>query len=333
MTSLGYATRDRKPRSRDPGFADETEANPILLLQQAAGNAAVSRLLQRDALSMRNPTSLGPSPPAGGGGLGPGLSIDPDYVFKRQEEVRGKIRAYLESDKPRIQGQIAVGASMAEIVELVRANVPESHELAPEQIAELLRTWSELTIAEHRLPGDVKGAESEALAAIKNALGKVPTEAKLERHGTFVKVSLAGLEAGYEKGEDTKATVGTKSGTDVAVNLAASGVHFAGKIEPGTGGEPTKWELGLTFPGSDMVPLIPSLGSVFGSASSAVGQVASDAKAGRATLESVKKQWEPVKGAVDALSGIAGHSTVSLGVKVEGEGRAITATATLTVTF
>ena len=150
---------------------------------------------------------------------------------------------------------------MAEIVDLVRSNVPESHELAPEQIADLLRKWSEITIAEHRLPGDVKGAESEALAAIKNALGRLLTEAKLERSGAFVKVSLSGLEAGYEKDEDTKATVGTASGKDVAVNLAAKGVHFAGKIEPGTGGEPTKLELGLTFPGEDMVPLIPTLGS------------------------------------------------------------------------
>ena len=183
------------------------------------------------------------------------------------------------------------------------------------------------------MPGDQKGAESEALAAIKNALGKVPTEARLERSGAFVKVSLSGLEAGYERDDDTKATVGTASGKDVAVNLAAKGVHFAGKIEPGTGGEPTKWELGLTFPGDDMVPLIPTLGAVFGSASSAVGQVASDASAGKASVDSVKKQWEPVKGAVDALSGIAGHSSVSVGVKVEGEGGAIKATATLTVTF
>jgi hypothetical protein len=333
MTGPKYGEPDRKSLKRDPVFAGEPESNPVLLLQQSVGNGAVSRLLQRDALSMRNPTALGPSPLGSAGGLGPGLSIDPDYVFKRQEEARGKIRAYLESDKPKVQGQIAVGASMAEIVDLVRSNVPESHELAPEQIADQLRKWSEITIAEHRLPGDQKGAESEALAAIKNALGKVPTEAKLERSGAFVKVSLSGLEAGYEKDDDTKATVGTASGKDVAVNLAAKGVHFAGKIEPGTGGEPTKWELGLTFPGEDMVPLIPTLGSVFGSASSAVGQVASDAHAGKASVDSVKKQWEPVKGAVDALSGIAGHSSVSVGVKVEGEGGAIKATATLTVTF
>ena len=35
----------------------------------------------------------------------------------------------------------------------------------------------------------------------------------------------------------------------------------------------------------------------------------------------------------DVPSGIAGHSSVSVGVKVEGEGGAIKATATLTVMF
>ena len=333
MTGPTYAERrDPKLPEREPVHVCEAQPDRILRLQQSAGNAAVSRLLQRDAFSMRGPSSL--VPPLGSGSpLGPNLSIDPDYVFKRQEEVRGKIRVYLDANKPRIQGQIVVGASMAELVDLVRSNVPESRELAPEQVAGVLRKWSDMTIAEHRLPTDKKGAESEALATIKNALGKIPTEAKLERDGAFVKVSLGGLEAGYEKDEDTKATIGSESGKDVAINLAAKGVHFVGKIEPGSGGEPTKWELGLTFPGEDMVPLIPTLGRVFGAASSAVGQVASDVKGGKTTVGKVKKQWEPVKGAIDALSGIASQSSISFGVKVEGEGKEIKATATLTVTF
>ena len=60
--------------------------------------------------------------------------------------------------------------------------------------------------------------------------------------------------------------------------------------------KPTKWELGITFPGEDMLPLIPTLGSVFGAASSAIGHVASDIKTGKTTAGAVKKQWEPVKG-------------------------------------
>ena len=295
-------------------------------LQRAAGNAAVSQVLQRDALSMRGPAEAGPS-------ARPNLSIDPDFVVKRQGEIIGKVQAYLDANRARVQGRVASGESIAELVDLVRSDVPEATQLGPEQIAGVLRKWSDITIAEHRLPGDTKGAESEALATIKNALGRIPKEAKLERDGAFVKVSLSGLEAGYEKDDDTKATIGTQTGKDVAVNLAARGVHFAGKVEPGMGGEPTKWELGITFPGDDMVPLMGTLGDVFGHASGAVGRVASDVRGGVANFESVKKQWEPVKGAIEALSGIAGHRAVSVGVNVEGEGKEIKATATLTVTF
>src|SRR4051794_6616958 len=167
MTGLMYGQRDPRVRKREPelapGAEPEAEPNPVLLLQQAAGNGAVSRLLQRDALSMRDPTPLGS--PAGGvgglgsaGGLGPGLSIDPNFVAKRQEEISGKVTAYLAANEPVVQGKIAEGVSIAELVDLVRTNVPEAREMAPEQIANLLRKWSKITIAEHRLPTDQKGA-------------------------------------------------------------------------------------------------------------------------------------------------------------------------------
>jgi hypothetical protein len=263
----------------------------------------------------------------------PNLRLDPDYVARQNEETKAKIRAYLDPQRERIQGLAVSGWSMAELVDLVRQNVPESTGLAPEQIATILRGWSQVAILEHRINPDQKGADSEALATIKNALGKIPTELKLEHKGAFAKVSLSGAEAGFEKDEDTKATVGTGSGKDVAVNLAAKGVHFAGKIEPGSGKDPTKWELGITFPGDDMVPLIPTLGSVFGQANGSLNRAIPDALAGRASVGSLKQQFQPVKEAVESLSGIAGHSGVSIGVKVEGEGAEIKATATLTVAF
>src|SRR4051812_27848088 len=101
MTGVMYAQRDPSGRKREPelapGAEPEAEPNRVLLLQQAAGNGAVSRLLQRDALSMRDPTPLG-SPAGGAGGLGPGLSIDPNFVAKRQEEIRGKVTAYLDAN-------------------------------------------------------------------------------------------------------------------------------------------------------------------------------------------------------------------------------------------
>jgi hypothetical protein len=323
--------REQLDGTLDAPAAEEAPAPPaapadrVLQLQAGAGNAAVTRLIQRDGLSMRSPPAFGTPPLAGG--------IDLNYIEKHQQEIKKKIRAYLDSEREKVQGQIAEGASVAELVDRVRTNVPDATQLAPEQIAEVLRSWSPITIAEHRKPGDVKGAESELLAAARNAFSKIPTEAKLEHHGAFVKLSLGGLEAGFEKDEEHSVSVGTESGKDVGVNIASGPVHFAAKLEPGDAGGPVHWEVGMTFPGDDPVPLLGSLGSVFGAANSSIGRVASDIRAGKADAGKIKEQWAPVKEATEAVKGILGHSHVSAGVKVEGEGGAIAVTATLTVTF
>jgi hypothetical protein len=316
-------TLDERAAEREP--APPTPADSVLRLQADAGNAAVARLIQRDGLSMRSPQSFGTPPLAGG--------IDLDYIQKRQKEVEGKIRAYLDSERGKVEGQIAAGASIAELIDRVRTNVPEARELAPETLANLLRSWSPITIAEHRKPGDVKGAESELIATARNAFSKIPTEIKLEHHGAYVQLSFGGLEAGIEQDEDHKLSVGTESGKDVGVNIVSGPVHFAAKVEPGEAGGPVKWEVGLTFPGDDPVPLLGSLGSVFGAANSSLGGLVSDVRSGKADAGRIKQQWAPVKEATEAVKGILGHKSVSAGIKVEGEGGAVAVTASITVTF
>jgi hypothetical protein len=315
-------------RPPEPAKPPEEPADALHELQSGAGNRAMTALLQRDALSMRDPPplGLGGAPPLAGG-------IDLAYIERHQREVKEKIRAYLDGDREKIQGQISVGASMAELIDRVRTNVPDSHELAPEQIAEVLRAWSPITIAEHRAPGDVKGAESELIATARNAFSKIPTSVKLERKGAFVELSLGGLEAGLERDEEHKVSVASESGRDVGVNIVSGPVHFAAKVEPGEAGGPAKWEMGLTFPGDDPVPLVGALGGVFGAANSSLGKLASDLRAGKTDVGKVKAQWAPVKEATEAVKGILGHSGVSASIKVEGEGGAIAVTASLTVTF
>lgn len=305
----------------------EEGGDPLSELQTGVGNRGVAALLQRDSLSMRNPPPPGfAAPPLAGG-------IDLAYIERHQREVKEKIRAYLDGDREKIQGQISIGASIAELIDRVRTNVPEARELAPEQIAEVLRAWSPITIAEHRTPGDVKGLENELVATARNAFSKIPTEVKLTRKGAFVSLSLGGLEAGFEQDEEHKVSVASESGKDVGVNIVSGPVHFGAKLEPGEAGGPVKWEIGLTFPGDDPVPLVGSLGGVFGAANSSLGKLATDIRAGKADAERVKAQWAPVKEATEAVKGILGHSSVSAGLKVEGEGGAVSVTATLTVTF
>src|SRR5437879_3554384 len=90
--------------SREPAPPAEVSGGPavdrVLQLQGSAGNAAVTGLLQRDGLSMRNPPSLVPSL---AGGLPPNLRLDPGYVARQQEEIKKKIVTYLDAEKPKVQ--------------------------------------------------------------------------------------------------------------------------------------------------------------------------------------------------------------------------------------
>jgi hypothetical protein len=315
----------------EPAEAEpETAADRVLELQRTAGNQATTTALQRQALQFTNPPSLGA--PIGSGGLPPNLSISPDFVAKQDEEIKKKIRTYLDSNKPVVTGHISIGWSMAEVVDLIRTNVPEATRLGPETVERLLTEWAApQTIAAHRTPGDAKGAESELVATVKNAFSKIPTEVKLERKGAYFQLSLSGVEAGFKQDEENKVSVGSESGKDVAVNIAVQGVSFAAKVEPA--GEKTKWEAGLMFRGDELVPMLGALGGLFGSANSAIGNVSSELRGGKIETGRLKEQFAPVKEAAEAVSAIAKHSAVTFGVKVEGEGGEVRATATLTVNF
>jgi hypothetical protein len=292
--------------------------HPVHELQRSAGNAAVTAFLQRDL----------PVTPSG-----LNLNVPPDFVGKRDEETQRKVTAYLDAEKSTIQGRIVSGWSMPELVDLVRTQLPESVGIGPGRVAQILRGWSTMPILEHRKPGDAAGAESELIATIKNSLSKIPTSVSVKKSGMFVKASLSGIETGLGTADGDKVSVGSASGQDVGVNVVVGKTHFAAKVEPGAAGEPTRWEVNLSFPGGDPMPLMGSLAQLFGRASSSIGAAAADVRAGRATVGSLKEQWAPVKDAVSAVSTIADHQVVSLGLKVEGDGPAVTAAATVTVTF
>lgn len=148
---------------------------------------------------------LAPTSPTSSSGLPPSLNLPADYAVRRQAEAEAKVREYLDKEKPRVEGQIIIGASVAELVDLMRRNVPEARELAPEQIAQCLRRYfAPLTIAEHRKPGDKEGADKELVAALRNALSKIPTELGIERAHGWAKVTMSGYEVGI-RNEDLEA--------------------------------------------------------------------------------------------------------------------------------
>jgi hypothetical protein len=308
----------------------ETAADRVLELQRTAGNQATTAALQRQSLQFTNPPSV--SSTIGTGGLPPNLVPSADFAAKQDAENKQKVRTYLDANKQLVMSHVTTGWSMAELVNLVRTSVPEATRLAPETIEKLLTDWAApQTIAAHRTPGDAKGAESELIATIKNSFSRIPTEVKLERKGAYFQVSLSGVEAGFKKDEENKFSVGTESGKDVAVNIAVKGVSFAAKLEQD--GEKTKWEAGLMFRGDELVPMMGALGGLFGSANSAIGHVGAELASGKVEPGRLKEQFGPVKEAAEAVSAISKHTGVTFGVKVEGEGGEVRATATLTVTF
>jgi len=84
-------------RPPEPAKPQEEPADALHELQSGAGNRAMTALLQRDALSMRDPppVGLGGAPPLAGG-------IDLAYIERHQREVKQKIRAYLDGDREKI---------------------------------------------------------------------------------------------------------------------------------------------------------------------------------------------------------------------------------------
>ena len=306
----------------------------IVALQAASGNRAVARLL-RAGEGWAVP-GLAPTSPTSSSGLPPSLNLPADYAVRRQAEAEAKVREYLDKEKPRVEGQIIIGASVAELVDLMRRNVPEARELAPEQIAQFLRRYfAPLTIAEHRKPGDKEGADKELVAALRNALSKIPTELGIERAHGWAKVTMSGYEVGI-RNKDLEA--GAEVGWDKSFggHATVGNVKFAAKVSPPEeAGGPMKWEAQVTLPeADDPVPIASRLSEVVSRAEKATHEAADRARrSGVPSMGELSKLFSPVKEALGALSAIAGVSGPTVGVKIEGEGPKISVQATLTFTF
>ena len=235
--------------------------HPLLALQAAAGNQAVARaVLQRDA-----PVAA-PAPPV----VLPGLNtpLDPGIMAgldKRQKEVQGIVRAWLVDHDAEVRGHVVSGASLPEVIDLVRTNVKEATELAPETVGKIAQSVMQpMAIAPHRL----QQRDKELTAELRNALGKLPTELKVGGAGAWAKVSISGLEAGAKVGKAQvtgQAGPGSATGTvkkggaeaevevdwdekTIALDTKVGPIGLGGKIGMGKGGSPDTWEIHLGVP-------------------------------------------------------------------------------------
>ena len=310
----------------------------IIALQRASGNRAVSQLLRDAATGSAfglggGPASFSPLPPS--------LSLPADYVEKRNAEIEPKIRSFLEKEKPRIQGQIMMGASIAEIVDLVRSNVPEASQLAPAQVADLIRKhFAPLTISEHRGPGDKAGQKSELLATLRNTMKKIPTEIGFESERGWAKVTLEGVEAGLKAdgGAEASLEVGWDKTIGVNTEVAAGPgkIKFGVSIEPpASAGDPVKWEMKLAFvTGGGGAPGPDKLAAVVSKGASGIRELIAEARrTGGTSPGMIKESFAPVKEALDTLAKLVGAEGATIGVSVEGEGPDVRVQATLKFSF
>lgn len=341
MTRLAPLIREEKVRRRaDVPRAAEVrpEENAVLAriaaLQRASGNRAVSHLL-RDAAPSSAPMFGGPL-----SGLPPSLNLPADYIEKQNVEIERKIADYLERERPRIQGRILLGHSIAELVDQVRTNVPEALRLAPAQVAAAIRKhFAPLSITEHRKPDDTQGQKSELVARLRNTMSKIPTELGIENERGWAKVTMSGVEAGVKSGD---AEASLEVGWDKTIGAATEVAAGPGKIKfsasiapPEKSGDPVKWEMSLAFvQGGGGAAGAEKLAEVVGKGEAGIRSLIEEArKGGDASPGKIKEAFAPVKGAIDALSKLIGAEGVTIGVSVEGDGPDVRLQATIKVSF
>jgi len=154
-------------------------------------------------------------------------------------------------------------------------------------------------------PSDPPPTSSAFVDSVKKVITTVGAGVTIGKDGANLKLKVNGLTANL-KTADGSASLGVSWGGSLKLEAEKGPLHFSGEIGS------DKWEISLTFPGDDSVPILDSLPSVFKEGENAVRNIAR-AAAGFKNLDDVRKisgQIKPdvskVQSALDAATGIAG---------------------------
>jgi hypothetical protein len=326
-------THDIKPERPDRS-EDERAATPVsppeavLALQSAAGNQAVARAV----LQRQGPAVL------------PGINtpLDPSImagVDKRMKEVEAKVRAWLVAHQDEVRGHVVVGMSLPEVIDLVRTNLREATELAPETVGKLAQSVVHpMTIAPHRL----EQRDKELTAELRNAMAKIPTELKVGGAGAWAKVSISGLEAAAKVGGaevtgeagPSSGSVGVKKGgteakaevdwdeKTIGLDTKVGPIGLGGKIGMGKAGSPDAWEIHIGVPRAGALgPLLPSTQKAVHDAGGAVTGIIQHLRGGGRPEDAVvRDHLKTIKKGIEPLGKLTEENAVSFGVSVSGEG-------------
>jgi hypothetical protein len=222
----------RRRRDAEPHDAQAREpvqkaagGHEILALQREAGNAAVTRLLQRDEAPGFSPVRPGsqlgmrPRPPSV-------LDYAPVELPEHGAAVQA-VRTWFGAAAAEITSGRSAGffQSVAELVKAAREltwKVDDKtgkvgDQMQPGEVETMLRAEAKargVRLLEHRSLTDKAGARSEAMAILE-ALGRIPTEVEFGGEGAKLVISIAGKVTG-EVG-------GGKGGAKLKVEGSAEG--------------------------------------------------------------------------------------------------------------
>ena len=217
----------------------------VLDLQRAAGNAAVTRLLQRDT-----PTTLG---------MRPGSVLDYRVPSTFYSEHGAAIRAVIDWFDPSA-GEITSGRAdafllaVAELVYLAKALTYTTDEgktgkvadqMSAGEIEGVLRERAKtkgVRLLEHRAGTDPAGVKSETLSILSN-LGRIPTSIEFGGDKGKVEISIGGKVTGELKvGKGKVEGEVSAEGAEATVTLPGK-TKITGRASPEGGGA------SLAFPG------------------------------------------------------------------------------------
>jgi hypothetical protein len=233
----------RRLSDEPPGRATEAEeriapADPaVLALQRSAGNAAVARLLARDATF--SPFKPGATPGMGGPlDLTKGVGADYDaassavrtWFAKLAADARSSEGGLLQSVPELVAAAGQLPFSKADGTQAVVKDVvkPNETELGLREQAR----HEGVRLLDHRDPSDAAGVRSETQAILAN-LGAIPTEISFGGDNAKITATISGKVTGEIKAGGVKVE-GEASGDGASATVSVPG---GGKVEGHVSGE------------------------------------------------------------------------------------------------
>jgi hypothetical protein len=359
------APEPESERDAEGGPGEDEQEAELLDLQRTAGNAAVARMLQRDAAV---PTSLGMR----GGGSPSAPSLDLSAGLEDYQNAWDAVYAWFDGEVAEVKesGGGSFVQSVAELVDMAAAGTFTGKDGKPRNIRDFVKPHEieiglreraktlGIRLLDHRPMSDVAGVKAEAMAILRN-LGKIPTEVEFGGDDSKITISIFGKITGEAKAGDAKLeaevspggaeasvkTPGAKfgiqlTGDSIKAEIKAGDlVSVSGKVGHEKDGS-VSWKADITIGTLGKVVTPAEIAKVMAGAQDTFSASAGELLSGLDNPEKIKEHGGALKDAVTEVvekakkSAAQAKSGWSLGVSVKGsESGGVSGTVTFTWVF